>query len=172
MPIYEFYCPPCHTIFRFLARRVNTASRPPCPGCRRPLRREVSAFAHPRAGRAAQTPDDGQPPMDDARMDQALAAMGGEIENLGEDADPRQAAVLMRRLAQTSGMKFNATVEEALNRMAAGEDPEAVEAEFGEALEAENPFAESAEAVGKTARLRRLLRAAGPRRDSKLYDLP
>jgi hypothetical protein len=105
-------------------------------------------------------------------MEQAMAAMGSEIESLGEDGDPRQAAALMRRFAQASGMKFNEPVEEALNRMAAGEDPEAVEAEFGEALESANPFASEADGgAAKAAQWKRLLRAAGPRKDPKLYDL-
>jgi hypothetical protein len=110
--------------------------------------------------------------VDEARMQQAMEAMGSEIDRLGEESDPRQAAALMRRFAQASGMKFNGTVEEALNRMAAGEDPEAVEAEFGEALEAANPFAGEADGnAAGAARWKRLLRAAGPRKDPTLYDL-
>ena len=101
-----------------------------------------------------------------------MAAMGSEIESLGEDTDPQDAASLMRRFAETSGLKFNATVEEALNRMASGEDPESVEAEFGEALESANPFASDADGgTAKADQLKRLLRATGPRRDPKLYDL-
>jgi len=170
MPIYEFYCEPCHTIFNFLSKRVNTTATPPCPTCTRPLSRQVSAFAHLR-GRSGGQADDDAPPMDDARMEQAMAAMGSEIESLGDDTDPRQAATLMRRFAQASGMKFNAAVEEALGRMASGEDAGTIETEFGEALEAANPFANDADAAAKTARLKRLLRAAGPRRDPTLYDL-
>ena len=176
MPIYEFYCDTCHTIFNFLSKRINTTATPPCPACAQALSRQVSSFAQLRgrsmdaAGGGAA--DDGMPPIDESRMEQAVAAMGSEIDSLGEDADPRQAATLMRRFAQTSGMKFNDTVEEALNRMAAGEDPESVEAEFGDALESANPFAGDADGgVAKAAQLKRLLRAAGPRRDPKLYDL-
>ena len=46
MPIYEFYCPDCHTIFNFLSKSINTTKRPHCPKCKgRKLRREVSSFA-------------------------------------------------------------------------------------------------------------------------------
>ena len=173
MPIYEFYCPPCHTIFSFLSRRVNTTATPPCPKCRQPLQRQVSGFAALRGGGAEKAPGAGEgPDMDDARVEQAMAGLGAEIENLGDDADPRQAASLMRRFAQASGMKFNATVEEALGRMATGEDPEAVESEFGDALESANPFANDADGgMAKADQLKRLLRAAGPRRDPTLHDL-
>ena len=170
MPIYEFYCEPCHTIYNFLSKRINTTATPPCPKCAQALSRQVSAFAHLRGG-PGDGADDGMPPLDDARMEQAMAAMGSEIESLGDDTDPRQAATLMRHFAQASGMKFNDSVEEALGRMAAGEDAEKVEAEFGEALESANPFATDADRAAKTAQLKRLLRAAGPRRDPTLYDL-
>jgi len=33
MPIYEFYCEPCHTIYNFFSRSVNTGKRPACPKC-------------------------------------------------------------------------------------------------------------------------------------------
>ena len=122
MPIYEFYCEPCHTIFNFLSRRVNTTATPPCPACTQPLSRQVSAFAHLRSGSdaAGGAADDGTPAVDEARMEQAMAAMGSEIDSLGDDTDPQQAASLMRRFAQASGMKFNDTVQEALSRMASG----------------------------------------------------
>ena len=28
MPVYEFYCADCHTVFNFLARRVDTTASP------------------------------------------------------------------------------------------------------------------------------------------------
>ena len=172
MPIYEFYCEPCNTLFTFLSKRVNTAAVPPCPRCHQSLRRQVSTFATVRQSSAeTDGADDGTPPVDEARMEQALASMGSEIDNLGESSDPRQAATLMRRFAQASGMKFNATVEEALHRMASGEDPETIEQQFGEALEAQNPFANDADADAKADQLKRLLRAAGPRKDPTLYEM-
>ena len=174
MPIYEFYCEPCHTIFNFLSKRVNTTATPPCPTCAQKLSRQISSFAHLRGGSDSANGggDDGTPQVDEARMEQAMAAMGSEIEDLGDDTDPREAATLMRRFAQTSGMKFTDTVEEALNRMASGEDPEAVDAEFGEVLESANPFAADTDGgAAKADQFKRLLRASGPRRDPKLYDL-
>jgi len=171
MPIYEFYCKPCHTIFRFFSKRIDTTTTPSCPRCAGTLQRQVSSFAAPRHGGKGGEADDGAPSLDESRMEQALASMGGEIDKLGEDSDPQQAASLMRRFAQASGMKFNATVEEALTRMAAGEDPATVESEFGEALESENPFANEADGAAKAAQLQRLLRAAEPRKDPTLYEL-
>jgi len=46
MPVYEFYCPDCHMMFKFFSRRVNTETLPACPKCGRPeLSRQLSMFA-------------------------------------------------------------------------------------------------------------------------------
>ncbi|RLB88031.1 MAG: zinc ribbon domain-containing protein, partial [Deltaproteobacteria bacterium] len=46
MPIYEFYCEECNTIFNFFSRSVNTSKRPLCPKCKRKkLKRQMSTFA-------------------------------------------------------------------------------------------------------------------------------
>jgi len=53
MPIYEFYCRQCHTIYSFLSRSVNTARVPVCPtGPRHRLQRQVSGFAVVSGGKA------------------------------------------------------------------------------------------------------------------------
>ena len=51
MPIYEFYCDDCNTIFNFFSRSVNTSKRPKCPTCKtRKLSRVMSAFSVTLAG--------------------------------------------------------------------------------------------------------------------------
>ena len=46
MPIYEFFCQDCNTIFNFLSRRINTDKQPDCPRCgRRKIQRLLSTFA-------------------------------------------------------------------------------------------------------------------------------
>ncbi|MDD5704905.1 MAG: zinc ribbon domain-containing protein [Kiritimatiellae bacterium] len=166
MPIYEFYCSACHTVFSFLSKRVDTGSTPPCPRCRRALSRQVSLFAAARGGKESDAAgaDDGLP-VDDARLERAMESMAGQIEGLDEN-NPRQAAQAMRQLAAASGLRLNATVNEALSRMEAGEDPEAIEQEYGDALEADNPF----ETDGAGRQVRGARRAA-PARDSRLYEL-
>lgn len=170
MPIYEFYCSRCHTCFQFLSRRIDTTSRPPCPACGRVLSREVSPFATLRKGgsdRDAEADgDEAGFPVDDHRLEQAMAQMAGDLDAIQED-DPRQAAGLMRKFSQLTGMRFKGSIEEAIARMEGGEDPESVEADLGEALEDDNPF-ELADG-GKAGSLRRLL--SGPRRDPTLYEM-
>jgi putative FmdB family regulatory protein len=62
MPIYEFYCRDCHTIFSFFARRVDTETVPKCPKhARHKLRRQMSRFAIS-SGRSESPSGDGPEP--------------------------------------------------------------------------------------------------------------
>ena len=138
MPVYEFYCSDCHTIFNFLSRRVNTDKRPDCPRCgRSQLERQVSQFAFSR-GRNEE-PVEGMPDLDEARMEQAIQAMAGEMEGLDEN-DPRQMARFMRKLTEATGMNLGTGMEEAMRRLESGEDPEKIEEEMGDLFDGENPF--------------------------------
>jgi hypothetical protein len=103
-------------------------------------------------------------PFDESKMEQAMQMLAGEAENINEN-DPRQAADLMRKLTNMTGMELGPGMQEALRRMESGEDPEQIESEMGDILGEEEPFLLS----GKKGR------AAGkqtaPIRDDTLYDL-
>lgn len=139
MPVYEFYCPDCHTIFNFFSRRVNTEKRPPCPRCGRPeLERQVSRFAISK-GRQEVEGDDHMPDIDESRMERAMQALAAEAEGVDEN-DPRQAARMMRKLSEAMGTPLGSEMEEVIRRMEAGEDPDQIEADMGDLLDAEDPF--------------------------------
>lgn len=131
------------------------------------MRREVSLFAA--TGRAGEPSDDagGELPIDEARMERAMEALAGDAGKLDEN-DPRQAAELMRKFSKMTGMKFGESVEEAIDRMEAGEDPESIEQELGSRIEQEEPFS-LPEGAAAAARRRRKMRP--PEHDAKLYDL-
>jgi putative FmdB family regulatory protein len=164
MPIYEFYCSRCNTIYNFFSRRINTTKVPNCPTCGdAPLSRQVSVFAV--TGRAREDGDADDLPFDESRMEKAMQMLAGEADKINED-DPRQAAAMMRKLSDATGLELGAGMQEALRRMERGEDPDAIEAELGDLLENEDPFQlpekRGAGSVG---------RRAAPRRDETLYDL-
>lgn len=164
MPIYEFYCEDCNTIFNFFSRSVNTTKRPRCPKCKtRKLSRQVSVFAF--TGKAKETGDMEDLPFDEGKMEQAMQMLAGEAEKINED-DPRQAANLMRKLSDMTGLELGPGMDEALRRMEKGEDPDQIEAEMGGLLEGEEPFL-LLEKKGKGAKAGRPL----PTRDETLYDL-
>lgn len=164
MPIYEFYCEDCHTIFNFFSRTINTTKRPVCPKCKKKkLQRQVSVFAF--TGKAKEDSDLDDLPFDEGKMEQAMNMLAGEAEKMNED-DPRQAANLMRKLSDMTGMQMGSGMEEALQRMESGEDPEQVEAEMGDIMEGEEPFI-LPDKKGKGIKNKR----PAPQRDEALYDL-
>ena len=115
-------------------------------------------------GKAKESGEDDLP-FDESKMEKAMEALAGEADKIDEN-DPRQAANLMRKITDMTGMELGDGMQEALRRMENGEDPEAVEAEMGDILESEDPFIMS----GK----RRQAASAGqraPQRDETLYDL-
>jgi putative FmdB family regulatory protein len=176
MPVYEFYCPDCHTIYNFFSRRVDTQTRPACPNCgRADLTRQASLFAITKQrGDAAGGDSDGEPPlppgMDEERMMHALESMAGELEGVDEN-DPKQAARMMRKLFDATGMRPGDGMAEAIRRMEAGEDPDRIEAEMGDVLEQEDPFA-GASAKGSLKGLKALRRELlPPARDETWYPL-
>jgi len=162
MPIYEFYCKNCHMIFNFFSSSVDIEKRPKCPKCQKTkLDRQMSTFSSPRnRGEQADTP---MPDMDEAQMEQAMNMLAREAEHMDEN-DPRQAANLMRKLTDMTGLDLGPGMEEALSRMEAGEDPEKVEQEMGDLLEGEEPF-DFKQKSYKTPKKR------PPKVDEKLYYL-
>jgi putative FmdB family regulatory protein len=162
MPIYEFYCATCNTVFSFFSGTVNTTKVPACPACRSALKRQMSIFA--KVSRGKEEPaDDGMPPVDEAKMEKAMAMLAGEADKINED-DPRQAVQLMRKLTDATGISLGSGMEEALHRLEKGDDPDRIEEEMGDLLEGEEPFL--AEGAGKKGR-----RKPKPRVDETLYDL-
>jgi len=164
MPIYEFYCRKCNTIYNFFARSANTDKIPDCPKCKRiKLKRRMSIFARGGRNRGGEGPEDDMPAIDEAKMEKAMALLAGEAERINED-DPRRAANLMRKLSEATGLNLGPGMEEALRRLERGEDPDQIEAEMGDLLESEEPLTfEQKKKKG--------IRTPTPRVDETLYDL-
>ena len=139
MPVYEFYCADCHAIFNFYSRRVTTHKSPSCPRCSKPgLKKLVSNFA---ISRNLQEPSDGMPDIDESKMEQAMLALAGEMENMNED-DPKAMAKFMRRFSSMTNMDLGDGAEEALSRLEAGEEPDQIEAEMGDLFDGDNLFSQ------------------------------
>lgn len=162
MPIYEFFCKNCNMIFNFFSSSVNVDRRPLCPKCKKKkLERQMSIFSSAR--HRGQEDDMPMPDLDESKMAQAMNLLEREAEHIDEE-NPRQAANLMRKLTDMTGMNLGPGMEEALTRMEAGEDPEQVEAEMGDLLENEDPFRPK----DKSARISK---KRPPIKDEELYSL-
>lgn len=122
----------------------------------------MSAFAV--TGRAKESEDLEDLPIDESKMEQAMQMLAGEAEHMNED-DPKQAADLMRKMTHMTGLELGPGMEEALLRMEKGEDPEQIEAEMGDLLESEEPFQLAAKKASRFGR------RPAPKKDDTLYDL-
>jgi len=163
MPIYEFYCDDCNTLFNFFSRTVNTDKQPPCPRCQKQLQKQLSVFAC--TGRAKEEDGMENMPIDESAMEKAMQMISSEAGRINED-DPRQAANLMRKLTEMTGIKLGEGMNEALKRMEAGEDPDQIESEMGDLLQSEEPF-EFTGVAGSGGKGKK----PAPKRDETLYDL-
>lgn len=161
--MYEFYCHSCNTIYTFFSRTVNTEKTPDCPACKTStLTRQVSRFSFTGSSKKNQESDSEYPdiPIDESKMERAMQALASEAENINED-DPRQAANLMRKLTDMTGLKLGDKMEDALSRMEAGEDPEAIEEQLGDIDESDLFKVDSP----RSSRQKR------PVRDETLYEM-
>lgn len=114
MPIYEYYCYDCRKrvslFFRSFGVANEAAARCPiCSGAR--LRRLVSRVAVLRS--------------EESRLD----SMADESLMSGlESEDPRALASFMRKMSNEMGEPLDDELHEVVNRLEAGESPEAIEA--------------------------------------------
>jgi len=104
-------------------------------------------------------------PIDESKMEKAMNMLAKEADGLNEE-DPKQAANLMRKLSDMTGLKLGPGMDEALQRMEKGEDPEQLEAEMGDLLENEEPFVLPGKKGGQAKAQQRK-----PIKDETLYDL-
>ena len=94
-----------------------------------------------------------------------IRILASEAEGVDEE-DPRAAAQLMRKLSDMTGIEYGENMQEALRRLEAGEDPDAIEAEMGDLLEGdEDPFIMPGKKGGKGRR------KLPPERDDTLYEM-
>lgn len=164
MPIYEFYCPQCNTIYKFFSRIVNTEKIPYCPKCKTvKLERRVSTFATLSGEHNDEDIDDEFAGIDEQRMERVLESLANEAEHIDEN-NPRQMASLMRKFAKEAGINFGDGMEEAIRRMEKGEDPEQIEEELGDVIENEDPILMKSFNKIKGRKKR-------PKIDDHLYDL-
>lgn len=163
MPVYEFYCPDCHTVFNFLARRVITDRHPSCPRCSHPeLDRQVSRFALSK-NRPEQEAD-GMPDIDESKIEKMMMGLASEMEGMDEN-DPRQMARFMRKFADATGMDMAGDMGEAIRRLEEGADPETLEEEMGDLFNEESMGA----LFGKGGMKGLKNRLAPPAHDETLY---
>ena len=144
MPIYEFYCPDCHTVFSFFSSRIDTTVQPACPQCGKlELARKPSRFAALSAAKsggaggpgsdAEGDADDPLAGLDEERMAGVMDSLAAEMEGMDDSAqqDPKQLARFLTRFQEATGLEAGPKMEEMMARLAEGADMDELEAEMG-----------------------------------------
>jgi len=153
MPIYEYLCHDCNTVYQFFSRTASPKASPSCPKAsdHSELERQMSGFAI--GAPSSASPVEAHPGNDPA----SLARMEGLMGKLGaiDENDPKAVGRLMREMATLSG-DADPRMDEAIRRLEGGEDPERIEA----LLDGDS------EADGGSA-----IRRTAPRIDSSLYEM-
>ena len=140
MPIYEFFCPNNRRIYSFFARSMRFADKEPrCPDNPKwKMEKMISGFAI--TGRAKEPSADatGGDDFDESKMEAAMGEMDREFGGLADtdNPDPRAMAKMMRRMGELSGQKLPAQMDEVIARLEKGEDPDKLEAEYGDVFNA------------------------------------
>lgn len=167
MPIYEFYCQHCNTLFNFFSPKVDTVTSPACPRCAREgLERRPARFA---TLRHQDQQDDPLSALDEDKLESVMASMTGDLEAMEEGAeeDPKVMAALFRRFGEAAGLEPDSKMQEFLARLESGEDPERLEEEMGSAFDDEDDLAALFRLKEKATRLAR----NRPKVDETLYFL-
>ena len=175
MPIYEFFCPNNRRIYSFFARSIRYSDlQPRCPDNPKwKMEKMVSGFAI--TGRAKEKSPDmpGMDDFDDAKLEAAMGDMEREFGGLSDtdNPDPRAMARMMRRMGEISGQKLPAEMNEVIARLEKGEDPDKLEAEYGDVFDAmEGPDAADAGDGGLETKMRARVKKRITR-DPKLYEM-
>jgi putative FmdB family regulatory protein len=161
MPIYEFVCRPCNTIYSFHSFTVATDRIPTCPKCgASDLHRVPSRFGVSAKTTNPSTAGDEDNGLDDPRVEREMMRFAAELEQMDEN-DPRAMAAAVRRMTEIAGEEVTPAMEEMIRRLEAGEDPEKVEEELGDAIEDEMGDLDGGAGFS----------GAAPSRDSGLYPM-
>lgn len=169
MPIYEFYCPDNNKLYSFFARSLAMRDQVPrCPDDETfRMEKRVSRFAvtKSRENEGSGGPEDELlAGMDESKMESLMMEMEKEMSGMDEEnPDPRQLAGFMKKMAGAMGGKVPDAMQEMISRLEKGEDPDALDAEFGDAFDDDEMLAAFTAARGKLSRL--------PKKDPKLYEM-
>jgi putative FmdB family regulatory protein len=129
MPIYEFYCSHCHTLFNFFSATVDTTTCPECPRCKRSgLERRPARFAT--LQHQGESDALGLEGLDEERFAGVMESMAQELGGLEETEDPRLLASLFRRFGEAAGLELGPRMREMMARLEAGENLDELEEEM------------------------------------------
>ncbi len=132
MPIYEFYCENCKTIFNFFSVKVNTEAEPLCPKCENfKLKRKLSSFATLKYKGEEEPIPEPFKGLDESKIESVMTKLASEFSGLEDmPEDPKEMSKMMKRFSELTGINIGPKFQEMLSRMEKGEDMEKLEEEM------------------------------------------
>ena len=124
MPIYEYYCKPCHTIFSFLSRSANATARPAFPRFSGELHKQVSSFAFSQKMRGTESL-----PFSSQQAEEGVKKLKNEIDRLKSEESQQRAEKFKKNFERWSGVKLDHSVSTLRGVELAPEQGEAPEEE-------------------------------------------
>lgn len=101
MPLYEFYCEPCNTLFSFYSKTVRSSEDSPvCPRCSGCLQKRVTSFSVIERSRSVNSLEN--LPFNQQRLADGMQKFRAEHERL-HDEDPARAAGMMKKFSRWLG---------------------------------------------------------------------
>jgi putative FmdB family regulatory protein len=101
MPVYEFYCEPCHTIFSFYSKTVRSSKdNPVCPRCSGDLKKRVTGFSVLESSKRVRSLED--LPFNQQRLTDGMKKFRAEHERI-QDENPARAAGMMKNFSRWLG---------------------------------------------------------------------
>jgi len=104
MPLYEFYCKPCNTIFTFYAKTAGVNKMPCCPRCAQTLERRMSLFAFSQKLRGPEAL-----PLKPSRAEEGMRKLRQELDRL-RDKDPKEAERFKKKFEKWAGVMVDYNV--------------------------------------------------------------
>ena len=114
MPTYDYFCDHCKGLISIFWRSIKEAQEQEanCPKCgNQNLERRVSPFRHLRCGKGS------------------LPIRESDLQAL-EQEDPKAMARLFRQMSKEMGEPMEAPLEEVVDRLEKGDEPEEIEKEL------------------------------------------
>lgn len=129
------------------------------------MEKKVSRFAFVSGGKEEGGESEEVPP----GMEEVMANLEREMAGMDEsNPDPRQMAHLMRKMGDLTGMPMEGPMEEMLNRMEKGENPELLEEEYGSLIDEQMGEEDNFDFQGM---VKKSLRARPPVKDERVFEM-
>jgi NAD-dependent SIR2 family protein deacetylase len=133
VPVYEFLCEPCNTLFSFYSKIMrSSADCPACPRCGGVLHKRVTAFSVVERSRSVKSLEN--LPFNEQRLADGMKKFRAEHARLRDENPARADAMLKKFSRWLGGAHLEEDRKRALQRVLESDEPDARKLEEFESL--------------------------------------